>query len=216
MVVEEGGSMRLFILDQDETKVARVEQQDIKAQVRAVDASAAVPMILKPDPQEGDPAGKTSQFIGELPEGVQGKPLIVNLRLSINGEAYAPELTSAPPANVHAGMPKGVARGGGKISQAERDLYLTPGGIYSAEDIVANGNTVPSLRFKSMQWAHDDNLQAGDKVCPVTNNKADPQCSWVVNGKAYSFCCPPCLDKFVGWAKKNPEKIKEPEAYVFK
>jgi hypothetical protein len=65
-----------------------------------------------------------------------------------------------------------------------------------------------------MSWAHEDDLKAGDKVCPVTANKADPQCEWYVNGQKYEFCCPPCLEKFVGWAKTQPDKVKPPEAYV--
>ena len=30
-----------------------------------------------------------------------------------------------------------------------------------------------------------------------------------VNGKRYEFCCTPCLDKFVKWAKEKPDKIKD-------
>jgi hypothetical protein len=98
----------------------------------------------------------------------------------------------------------------------ERELHLTPGGIYTAADIKANGNTVPSVKYKDISWPHDDDLKPGDKVCPVTTNKADERCVWTVNGKPYKFCCTPCLDKFVKWAKKEPEKIKDPEAYVHK
>jgi hypothetical protein len=94
-------------------------------------------------------------------------------------------------------MPEGV-RG----TPLERKLFLTPGGIYTAADIEANGNTMPSEKFKGISWPHDDELQAGDKVCPVTANKTYPRCYWIVNAKKYEFCCTPCLDKFLKWAKQ--------------
>lgn len=96
----------------------------------------------------------------------------------------------------------------------EQDLFLKPGGLYTMADIEKNGKLVPSAKFKDMSWAHEDDLKPGDKICPVTYNKADAQCVWYVNGKAYEFCCPPCLEKFVKWAKSQPDKIKPPESYV--
>ena len=54
----------------------------------------------------------------------------------------------------------------------------------------------------------------GDRICPVTRTKADPRCTWVVNGKEYQFCCPPCVDEFVRAARERPEEIQEPEAYT--
>jgi hypothetical protein len=106
-------------------------------------------------------------------------------------------------------MPKGV---GG--TQFERELFLTPGGVYTKADIDANGNTIPSEKFTGIRWTHDDDLKTGDKLCPVTANKADQRCYWIVNAKQYEFCCTPCLDKFVKWAKERPEKIKDPQEYV--
>lgn len=108
-------------------------------------------------------------------------------------------------------MPKGVAG-----TQSERELFLTPGGVYTKADIDANGNTIPSEKFVGIRWTHDDDLKAGDKVCPVTANKADQRCAWIVNAKQYEFCCAPCLDKFVKWAKERPEKIKDPQEYIQK
>jgi len=93
-------------------------------------------------------------------------------------------------------------------------LFLTPGGIYTTADIEANGKTTPSVKYKDISWPHADDLRKGDTVCPVTTNKADPRCNWIVNGKKYEFCCTPCLDKFVKWAKQDPKKIKKPEEYV--
>jgi YHS domain-containing protein len=54
----------------------------------------------------------------------------------------------------------------------------------------------------------------GDKICPVTMTKANPKCAWVVGGKTYEFCCPPCVDEFVKLAKENPNDVKAPGAYI--
>jgi hypothetical protein len=98
--------------------------------------------------------------------------------------------------------------------EEERKLYLTPGGIYTQADIEANGNMTVSQKFASFQAAHDLNPKVGDKICPVTLTKANPKCSWIVGGKTYEFCCPPCVDEFVKLAKSKPEDVKEPEHYV--
>jgi hypothetical protein len=170
-----------------------------------------LPFVLRPQPQAGDTPGNTSQFVGELPEAVRGQKVEVTIpNIRIAGERFRVGFSSATH-DGHAGMPTGVARGSAK----ERELYLTPGGIYTADDVQANGQTVPSIKFAGVSWPHDDDLRAGDKLCPVTSNKADARCSWVVNGETYEFCCPPCLDKFVGWAKTRPEKIRKPQAYVY-
>jgi hypothetical protein len=143
------------------------------------------------------------EFEGEISAVVDSKPYAG----SFKEVPHKPGHGSAR----HKGMPEGV--GGTPL---ERDLFLTPGGLYTVADISANGNTLPSEKYKGVSWPHDDDLKPGDKLCPVTDNKADPRCEWIVNGKRYEFCCTPCLDKFVKWAKQQPGRIKEPEAYIFK
>ncbi|NDG64303.1 MAG: YHS domain-containing protein [Planctomycetes bacterium] len=53
----------------------------------------------------------------------------------------------------------------------------------------------------------------GDLTCPITMTKANPNFTWIVAGKTYAFCCPPCIDEFVLMAKTNPSAIKDPEEY---
>jgi len=213
LVVEQGGVLKLFILGKDETKVATIEAQEVHGQLQADQQAEAVPVVLKADPQPGDAAGQASQFKGETPEALRGKPFVATLLLMVNGERYRVQLSSVAGAHEgHAGQPKGVERG----SARERELYLTAAGIYTAADVHANGNTVPSEKFKDIAWPHDEDLKPGDRVCPVTSQKADARCSWIVGGKSYAFCCPPCLDKFMGWAKNKPEKVKDPAEYVEK
>jgi hypothetical protein len=96
----------------------------------------------------------------------------------------------------------------------ERELYLTPGGLYTAADIEANGRRTASEAYSLFRAKHDANPQPGDAVCPITGTKADSRCVWVVGGRRFTFCCPPCIDEFVLLAKTDPSRIKPPEAYL--
>ena len=44
--------------------------------------------------------------------------------------------------------------------------------------------------------------EVGNKICPVSGDKAQSKWNAVYQGKRYSFCCPACIKKF----KRNPKK----------
>ena len=117
---------------------------------------------------------------------------------------------STEPATDHnsEGMPTKVA------DEQERELYLTPGGLYTQEDIAANGSVTVSQKFKGVMAAHDLHPKEGDMLCPITFTKANPKFTWIVGGKPYQFCCPPCVDEFVATAKREPTAIKDPDDYI--
>lgn len=96
----------------------------------------------------------------------------------------------------------------------EREIHLQPGGKYTLADIEANGRTIPSRKFRGFRAQHDSNPKPGDRLCPVTQTKANPDCVWTIAGQLYQFCCPPCIDEFVRRAKEKPESIQPPDAYV--
>ncbi len=100
--------------------------------------------------------------------------------------------------------------------EEERKLYLTPGGKYAEADIKASGGTTASEKFKGVKAEHDVKPKPGDRVCPVSKAKANPKLAWVVGGKEYLFCCPPCVDVFVRKGKEKPDELKPPEDYVQK
>ena len=101
-----------------------------------------------------------------------------------------------------------------QVSNAEEDkLFFTPGGKYTEADIKANGKVVASAKFAAVKVEHNAKPKSGDKLCPISMTKANPMLSWVVGGKTYEFCCPPCVQEFVAMAKEKPNEIKDPESY---
>jgi hypothetical protein len=98
--------------------------------------------------------------------------------------------------------------------EAERELYLTPEGKYTRADIAENGSRLPSERYRAFQARHDFNPVPGDRLCPISRTKANSECTWIINGEKYEFCCPPCIDELVRLAKERPQELNSPAAYV--
>ncbi|MBX9653951.1 hypothetical protein K2Y11_10085 [bacterium] len=207
-VFEKGGVLRLYTLGKDESRVIDVEKQTLKGFVKVEGDAEAHQFTLEAESQDGDADSRTSQFVGTLPKGLWGLNLDVTVpNIVIAGERFRLGFKSTPQQHDE-GMPNKVA------DEEERKLYLTPGGKYTEADIKANGSITASVKFKGLKSSHDMFPKAGDKICPVTQTKANPQFTWIVDGKSYEFCCPPCVDEFVKTAKASPEDIQQPADYV--
>jgi hypothetical protein len=205
----EGGIFKLFTLGQDQTLVETVPKQKITAYLRAPQATGAVAIVLQSKPQPQDPPGQTSEFEGQLPLELVGSQLHVTVpSITIGAKRYRFDFLTRD--DHAAAMPKKVT------SEAERRLYLTPGGKLTEADIKANGSQTVSQKYAGFMSAHDMHPVAGDTICPITRTKANAKCSWIVDGKRYAFCCPPCIDEFVKLAKEHPEQIQEPLEYTQK
>lgn len=98
----------------------------------------------------------------------------------------------------------------------ERRLFQSPQGKYTLADIAANGALLPSEKYRGFRAQHDFEPQPGDRLCPITRTKGNPECTWIVDGQTYEFCCPPCIAEFVGIARQHPEQILLPEEYIAK
>lgn len=205
---EKGGAVRLYLLGKDESKVQEIESQSISAFVKNEGDVEAVAFSLRAEPQTGDKSGMTSLFVGQLPKDFVGKRVEVTVpSITIAGERFRIAFASQAASTADGHMPTKVA------DAEERQLYLTPGGKYTEADIKANGNVTASEKFKGVKAQHDLKPKSGDKICPVTMTKANPNFRWIIGGKTYEFCCPPCVDEFVALAKEQPAEIKEPEEY---
>lgn len=200
----EEGQLKLFMLGNDETKVIDVENQDLTAYIRQANDASSKTVVLKPDPQLGDADQRTSVFTGTLPDDLAPEIVVVVVpSITINEQRYRFSFTTTEPL-----MPRKIT------DEAARELYLTAGGAYTAEDIAANGTVTASQKYFGFQSAHDSNPRVGDPICPITSTKANPACVWIVGGREYQFCCPPCIDEFVARAKKDAANIKTPAEYV--
>lgn len=209
VIFEKGGTVRLFMLGADWRESMAVETQSLTLFAKPEAESGSTSFALDAKPQAGDPAGKTTQFVGSLPAELRDRPVEVSGSILIQGERLRLAFTSHPRHDEEA-MP---AR---RADDEEQKLYLTPGGLYTEADIVANGRQTAAQKYATFKAAHDFRPAAGDRLCPVTRTKANPSCTWIVGGKSYTFCCPPCIDEFVEQAKKNPASIQEPAAYLKK
>lgn len=207
-VFEKGGTLRLYTLGKDEAKVQEVDSQILTAYAKPEGGNESASFQLQPMPQPDDSAGKTSQFAGMLPKEVTGRNVAVTIpSIRIAGERFRLGFASTSESHDE-GMPAKAA------ADDERKLYLAPGGKYTDADIKANGNMTASEKFKGQKATHDLRPKPGDKICPITLTKANPKFTWVVGGKVYEFCCPPCVDEFVKAAKERPEEVKDPQDYV--
>lgn len=211
-LIDSSGTIHLYTLGKDESRVIDVDATTWKGFVKAQGDAEAVAMAFEPQPQEGDSQNKSSLFVGRIPKELSGRALDVTIpNININGERFRLGFQSAPSSSdsAHA-MPDQLAK------DVESELYLKPMGRYTASDIEANESMLPSQKFKGLKSMHDMNPAVGDRICPITETKANPKFTWVVDGKSYLFCCPPCVDEFVKMAKSSSEPLPTPESYVKK
>ena len=207
-VIEKDGQFRLLMLGADETRIQEVDVQVVKAYIKAAGETDATPIEMKVVPQDGDASGKTSQFVGQLPESAIGKAIDVTIpNLRIGTERFRVGFTTAVQQHDN-GMPAAVT------GTEEQKLYFTPGGKYTQADIDANGKLSAGAKFRGFMSKHDMSPNPGDIICPVTFTKANPKIEWQVDGKKYLFCCPPCVDEFVRMAKEEPDSLKPPVDFI--
>jgi YHS domain-containing protein len=201
------GVVKIYPLGRDETRVQEVELQKLEAYAQPEGAADSTPVDLHPVRQRGDAAGKTSMFMGRLPEDLWDKSLTLTVPITIDGKRFRFRIASHTP-DGHDDEPMPNKVGGDK----EKALYLTPGGKYTLDDIAANGNTTSSLKFKGIKSSHVL-PKPGDRICPISMSKANANFTWIVDGQAYQFCCQPCVDEFVQAAKEQPDQLKPADSY---
>lgn len=209
-LVDDDGKIRVFLLGKDETRIQEVEARTLASYIKGEKQAQAISVPLEPEAQLGDGVGMTSQFVGELPEELRGQGLTITIpNLPISGERFRVAFQLEGAHEGGHGMPGGV-----RIPEDERALYLTAGGKYTEKDIELNGSTVPSVKFDGIASEHDDNPKVGDRICPISKTKANEAFAWIIDGKTYTFCCPPCIDEYVRLAKERPDELKSPEDFI--
>jgi len=201
LVWGEHGFLLLYTLGEDAKQVVAVEMQMPQVRLKVNGREVAVLDFL-PFPQANDELDRTSRFLAKVPNELRGSPLTVSIATVAFGPARFPVEFSVPPEQ------------GLTTADHDQKLFLTAAGKYSEGDIATNGRRTAEECYQAFVPKHDLQPRPGDKVCPITRTKASAECSWVVDGRTYNFCCPPCIAQFVRAAREQPSTIKEPEAYV--
>jgi YHS domain-containing protein len=211
--VSPSGKVEIFIYGQKERQLQPIPTlgldllMEVEATVPGED-SVPVPMTAKPYPT--DPKGTASRFVGQFDRRDNKQNVGLNVTLPIQNQTYRVQFQ----AENLAGTPTEVAMPQAVSSSEADKLFLTPGGLYTEADIAANGRKTATQKYGMQMSAHDPKPQPGDRICPITDTKANPRFAWIVGGKTYLFCCPPCIEEFVTRAKTKPSTIKAPEAYT--
>ena len=214
-VFEKGGTLRLYMLGKDESKVQEVEAQAARPPTpRPTAATEAEQFVLQARAAAGRRARQDLPV--RRPAARSDLPARASRSRSrtsrIGGERFRIGFKSVRrrPPTADAGMPAKLAdrRGADK-------LFLTPGGqVHRRPTSRPTATRSPSVKFQRHPGRPTTpNPKPGDKICPITETKANPKFTWVVGGKTYEFCCPPCIDEFVATAKEKPDEIKDPEFY---
>ena len=212
-IFEAGGTVALYTFGRDETVVRAIDEQNLDGHIRLRHDAIWTPIVFKPQAQSGDGPKLASRFTAVLPKGMVGQAVVVKfaaIRIDDRSYRLAFESAAHDDGDQHAAMPTKVE------DTEEAALYGTPAGKYTAADISANGNKTATEKFKGIKGEHDTKPSAGDKLCPISMTKATAKFTWIVDGKPYEFCCPPCVDEFVALAKTKPAEVRPPEFYRMK
>ena len=217
-VVGPSGSVTLYVMGITETLPFSLAQKTLWGKASAPGADPS-PVMLHAAPLAGEPKGQSSVFTGEVLPGLARKPLHLTISVPLSGQEnqvafdFGPNggasLAAAPAHDTSAARVVAAP-----ITPAERSLFLKPGGAYTAADIAANGNVTPDQKFQGLMANHHLHPKKGTYTCPITMTQANPKFPWIVGGKKYLFCCPPCVTEFVKQAKADPKSIKAPAAYI--
>jgi YHS domain-containing protein len=215
------GRIELFIYGQKERQlhpISYVGPAFVLEAKAMFPGELGIPVEMTASPYSNEPAGTSSRFVGQVDRRVGLEQMALYLTISLEGKNYllrwfpknlmpaapAPPRTAAAP---DPAMPQAVP------ATTAKSLFLSPGGKYTAQDVAANGRTTAVQKYGSQMSMHNAHPKPGDRICPITDTVANPKFSWVVSGKKYLFCCPPCIEEFVKQAKEKPDSIKEPMAY---
>jgi hypothetical protein len=209
VVIGPTGGVELYPQGEEAGDQLTVDPQHLAVLVRPEGEAEDSSVLLRPDPVTGPADRRIARFLGRLPAHLIGRRLTFRVvDMAFRGERFSFEFTWQGEGS--------EAEQRARYEQEQKQVYLTPGGRYTEDDIAETGRQTAAARYRQSHPAHELHPRAGDRLCPTSRIKADANFAWKVGGKTYQFCCPPCIDDFVRAAKERPDEIRDPEAYVKK
>lgn len=209
------GTLVLYIYGQAEKQlfpISRYAPDTGMEAVAVVPGDGSLPLTLAARPVSTDPTGLSSRFVAKIDRSLASGAVGLSLTVPIEGASYRLQWQ---PGQLIPGASVGDAAMPAAVGDAEaQKLFLTPGGLYTDADIKANGSQTATQKYGSQMSQHNAHPKPGEALCPISETAANPKFSWVIGGKKYLFCCPPCIEEFVKQAKEKPESIKSPESYI--
>jgi hypothetical protein len=220
-VVSPNRSVALYVMGITETIPSPVTARTLWAKVKPEGQASGAPdeaILLHAAPLAGEPKGQASVFTGEVPPALAGRPVLLAVSVPLSGQEQQVSFSLDPHGAASSLMPAhdsaATRVAATPITPAEQALFLKPGGGYTAADIAANGGLTPEQKFQGLMANHHLNPKKGAFICPITKTQANEKFAWVVSGKKYLFCCPPCVTEFVKQAKLHPGSLKSPQSYI--
>jgi hypothetical protein len=219
----EQGDLLIHLYGEDAVRVVTAPARSYSVYVRRPGRLEAELWLMQPWPQPEDPAGQASRFRAPLGAAWRtAESLEVTIpAIRLGGERWAVRFRLDAPAGAHAAASADgheaelealPAMPGGVADDAARELYLTPGGEYTLEDIRANRRQLAADVYRGFRARHDLHPGPDDALCPITRTKANPECTWVIGGERVAFCCPPCIDEYLGAVKRGAGGEEAPPA----
>lgn len=216
-------ALAIYVLGEDESVAEPIDATTLTGQLQKRGTAEFVEVVFRAQPLPGE-APKSSRFVSDPNRFERGSSYDLTTYLPIGGKnrrarfvAFG-EAHDAGHGGHGAAMSSMEARNVGAPEQRTPkivELWFTPKGKYTATDIAANGDLTAYEKFGEIEVEHED-PSPGEIVCPISKSKTNPAITWQIDGKVYSFCCPPCIEDMVQRAKEKPDTIKAPEEYVKK
>ena len=123
-VFQSDGSLRLYMLGQDESRVLEIEVQTIAAYISKENLFQSVAVELKPAPQRDDAPNKTSVFVGNLPEEMRKSALTVVIpSIRISGIRFRFAFHSGDEGRSQMPRSASAQAGARALPDAERSLH---------------------------------------------------------------------------------------------
>lgn len=213
-------ALALYVLGVDESVAEPIDATTLTGQLQKRGTAEFVEVVFQAQPLPGE-APKSSRFISAPNQFERGSSYDLTMYLPIGGKNHRARFVAFGESHDGGhGAAHGAMEARNVGAPAERtpkitELWFTPKGKYTAADIAANGERTAYEKYGEVEVEHEDPTP-GEVVCPISKSKTNPAITWQIDGKTYSFCCPPCIEDMVQRAKEKPDTILAPEQYVKK